>query len=430
MTDFSDHLNFYSSQIAVLDTCESLMESYSFLENYLNDIITAITFAKLKVLHSSIITPFDLIEALKHISQSLRTNNLPLPIHHSAIAQYLEIIELQAYQSDSRIVFVLNIPLVSPEKYTLYRLYSIPILDNRTSLHHFLSTTYKYIARNDDSLFYTAVENLEGCKSLQGKIKLCTNLFPYPIDSDAICEAQLLRPTNQLPRTCQISVVFAKDYNVQQLGHNLWLIAVTDPLPVTIKCGNREIVTKVIINNSVLKLQPECLAFIGSTKVYAQKLMEVYHNVTYNNHPVIIPYSCCNHITEELHLPDIEPLKLGKFNTEDLKIAQHKLNQYSDELDRRNNQPFINKHLGWITTATVTLIVTLIILYITCKCKKQRRLRIGIFTSNDNPPPPPQTLKALTAKWKTLIPKRRPSVGFGEPIEEEEIEFNYNKQTS
>ncbi|KAL1492546.1 hypothetical protein ABEB36_010786 [Hypothenemus hampei] len=256
----------------------------------------------------------------------------------------------------------------------------------------------------------------EGCKSLQGKIKLCTNLFPYPIDSDAICEAQLLRPTNQLPRTCQISVVFAKDYNVEQLGHNLWLIAVTDPLPVTIKCGNRDIVTKVIINNSVLKLQPECLAFIGSTKVYAQKLMEVYYNVTYNNHPVIIPY--------------IEPLKLGKFNTDDLKIAQHKLNQYSDELDRRNNQPFINKHLSWITTATVTLIVTLIILYITCKCKKQRRLRIGIFTSNDNPPPPPQKLKALTAKWKTLIPKRRPSVGFGEPIEEEEIEFNYNKQTS
>ena len=125
-----------------------------FLESYINDILNAITFARVKILHSSIITPLDLITSLQEISRSLIKNNLPLPTYSSNIAQYLEIIELDAYQSDAKVTFVLKIPLTNPETYTLYHLYPIPILDNRTGLHHILPTTEKYIARDDDSLLY------------------------------------------------------------------------------------------------------------------------------------------------------------------------------------------------------------------------------------------------------------------------------------
>lgn len=426
--DISDELKFFSSQIAVLNICESLMESYSFIEDALNDIVNSITFARLKMLHSSIITPSDLIESLKRISQALQKNNLPLPIYSSYIAQYIDIIELQAYQTDTRIVFVLNIPLVDPETYTLYRIFPIPIADNRTGFHHILTTTNKYIARNDDSLLYTTVKSLEDCKFLQANTRICPNALPYPIDNDAVCEAQLLKQQDRLPRTCQNSVVLAKDYNVQKLKTNLWLIAVADQLPISIKCGSRDMVTQIINTNSILKLQPECNAFIGSTRVHAQKIIDVYNNVTYNSHPVQIPFSCCDHYPEKIHLPDLKPIRLNKINTEDLDIAQHKLSQYSDELDRLINQPFVTKHLSWFTILTIVLIVALIALYIFCKCKRRRTRKIGIVqvSNDDHPPPPPQA--SLSKTLRHILPKRRPSIRIGEPIEEEEgIELNLNK---
>ncbi|KAH1019421.1 hypothetical protein HUJ04_009245, partial [Dendroctonus ponderosae] len=522
--DISDQVKFYSAQITILNICESLMESYSFLKDYLTDIVSAITFARLKILHSSIITPNDLVESLKLISQSLLTYNLPLhssnvaeyldiielqayqigprilisqslltynlPLHSSNVAEYLDIIELQAYQIGPRIVFVLNIPLVDPEKYTLYHLYPIPILDSRTGLHHVLITHFQYLARNDDSLLYATFRNPAECKSIKKNEKICSNVFPYPIDSDAICEAQLLKRLNQLPKTCQTTLIYAAEYNIQEVSQNKWLIAVSDPLPVTIKCSSKEIESKIINTNTLLglqpecnafigstrvqakkminvynnvtynshpviipytcckdipdnihlpelkplklRLQPECNAFIGSTRVQAKKMINVYNNVTYNSHPVIIPYTCCKDIPDNIHLPELKPLKLSKLDVEDLKIAQHKLNQYSDELDKLLNQSFVSKHLNWFTTLTITLIVILVILYITCKRKRRKRkFRIGITASNDDfpPLPPSQPENTFVNQWKKIMPKRRPSINLREPIEEnEEIELNLNKQ--
>nr|CAI5852430.1 unnamed protein product [Callosobruchus analis] len=57
--EISDNLAFYQAQVKVLDLCESLMESYSFIKDSLNDMLKAVTFAQLKILHGSIIKPSD-----------------------------------------------------------------------------------------------------------------------------------------------------------------------------------------------------------------------------------------------------------------------------------------------------------------------------------------------------------------------------------
>lgn len=402
------------------------MESYLFLESSLNDIINSITFARLKILHSSIITSRDLIESLREVSQSLHKNNLPLPTSLSNVAQYIDIIELEAYQTDTKVVFILKVPLVEPESYTLYRLYPIPLLDNRTGLHHLLVTSKRYIARDDDSLLYVSFQNLDNCKMIEFKTKICPDVLPYPIDSDSICEAQLLRQLGELPRTCQTSLIFAKDYNVQELSHNLWLITVSDPLPVTIKCAETDTQTKIINTNSLLRLQPTCNSFIGSTRVHSRYFVDIYKNITYNSHPVQIPYSCCNHLPEKQSLPDLKPLKLNKINVEELDVAQHQLNQYSEELDKLINEPFAVKYISWFSYFTIALIVALIFLYIFCKCRRKKSVRIGITTSHDQQPPrpspPPAARRTLLTRF---TPRRRPSVRLQEPVEEE-IELNTN----
>lgn len=429
----SDDVAYYDAQIKVLNLCELLMESYVFLEESLNDILDAITFARLKILHSSIITPRDLVSSLQDISRSLVKNNLPLPTYGSNIANYLDIIELEAYQSDSKIIFVLKIPLIDPETYTLYHLYPIPVLDNRTGLHHTLPTTQKYIARDDDSLLYLSLRNLDNCKQLGTVTKICSDVLPYPIDSDAICEVQLLKHLTKLPKTCHTSLLLAKEYNVQMLSQNYWLIAVSDPLPVTIKCEGKDVVTKMVNTNSLLNLQPACTAFIGSTRVHAKYPIDKYQSITYKNHPVEVPFDCCNHLPVKAHIPELKPLKLSKIDTEDLNIAQHKLNQYSDELDKLINEPFVTKHLNWFTILTITLIIVLAVLYVFCKCKRNRHPRIGIAITNDDnpsPPPEPRSRQIASQQIRNLIPRRRPSVHpINEVLQEEQVELQLHSVT-
>lgn len=372
ITTLSDDVAYYDAQINVLNLCELLMESYSFIEHSVDDILNAITFARLNILHTSIITPLDLVESLRQISQSLSKNNIPLPAYSSSIPQYLDIIGLEAYQSDSRIIFVLNIPLVEPETYTLYHLYPIPIQNNRTGFHHVTPITYKYIARDDDSMLYVPFKSLENCKTLSTSQKICTNALPYPIDSDSICEAQLLKQSQIVPHTCQITLLYAQEYNVQEIDYNLWLIAVSDPLPVTIKC--KETSTRIIKTSSTLQLQPQCNGFIGSTRIQSKYLVERHQNITYRNHAVSVPVKCCEHLPPKSYIPNIKPIKLSNIDIGDLNIAQHKLDEYSEELDRMMNEPFINKYYSWFTILTITLIVTLAACYLACKCRRRRGL--------------------------------------------------------
>ena len=419
--DISDDIAFYAAKVSALDLCESLMESYTFLGNFLTDVTNAITFARLKILHSSIITPLDLISSLKHISQSLHKNNLPLPVYSSSIAKYLDIIELEAYQSDSKIIFVLRIPLVEPDTYTLFHIYPIPILDNQTGFHHIIPSSKKYIARSDDSMLYTLLQDPHNCKPLGFNQKICSDILPYPIDSDSICEAQLLKQSiDKLPRTCQTSLLFAKEYNIQEIDHNLWLIMVSDPLPITIQCSEKKLFTNIINENSLLQLQPNCNGFIGSTRVQAKYRVEIPQNITYKNLPIQIPFKCCEHLPEKSHVPNIKPLHLNKINIDDLNIAQHKLDQYSEELDRIINKPLITKHISWFTIVTIVLIIALITIYIILKCKRRRTPMLLMPPSDDSPPAPkPLDRRPAKSRFNCILPRRRPSLRIESEIEEE-----------
>lgn len=407
------------AKLKFLEICEQLMASYLYIEDTLNDILNSITFARLKIIHTSIITPSDLVVSLQEISQNLQRNNLPLPIKLSKVAQYLDIIELQAFQTDSSLIFVLKVPLVDPQSYTAYQLYPIPILDNRTGLYHVLSVSQKFIARDDDSLMFLPIPDLDECKQLYMGTKLCYNLFSYPIDNNAICEARLFKNLRHLPENCQSSFIISQGYNVQKLQENEWLVINAEPLHVNINCPKKTSKTEVITKNSVIKLQPSCYAFVGITKIQASS-NEVL-DVKDNTHPIQIPYECCNGIPDKIQLPKLKPLKLNDLNTEDLEIAEHKLNQYSKDLDDLINEPYVTKHISWFTYLTITLIVSLILIYLFCKCRKRSRKLALVHPSHGSPPSPPKPGRTFKRFTTILPPRRRPSIQREEEHEEVEL---------
>lgn len=84
------------------------MTSFLYLEESLDDILNAVAFARLKMLHNSIINPMDLVNSLQQIPQSLQKYILPLPIQYSTIAKYIDLIVLEAFQLDAKIIFAIK----------------------------------------------------------------------------------------------------------------------------------------------------------------------------------------------------------------------------------------------------------------------------------------------------------------------------------
>ncbi|KAG5898712.1 hypothetical protein JTB14_020906 [Gonioctena quinquepunctata] len=111
---------------------------------------------------------------------------------------------------------------------------------------------------------------------------------------------------------------------------------------------------------------------------------------------------------EKKRLSDLKLLKLSKLDTDDLNIAQHKLNQYSEDLDKLINQPYVNKHISWFTYFTITLGILLILLYLFCR--RRRSTRISIMAPDNQPPPTPMPSRTSRTSLSRFIPRRRLSV--------------------
>ncbi|KAJ8936261.1 hypothetical protein NQ318_019747 [Aromia moschata] len=168
-----------------------------------------------------------------HLPNAIVKNSIiPVkPIFTVALTKLLDALEENIIGKD----YLKIIPLVEQQLYTLYHLYPIPILDNRTGLHHVLSFSQKYIARNDDSLMYIPVKNLNACKQIDPHKKLCSELYAYPIDGNAPCEAQLLKNFKEIPKNCQNVLIFGQGYNVQKLSRKrMWVTYLTISIVVSI----------------------------------------------------------------------------------------------------------------------------------------------------------------------------------------------------
>lgn len=115
-------------------------------------------------------------------------------------------------------------------------------------------------------------------------------------------------------------------------------------------------------------------------------------------------------------VPNLRPFRLSKIDTEELRIAERKLSQYSDELDKMINEPFLNR-ISWFTYVTIVLVIALMVLYIFCRCRKPLHW-ISITAGPCNPLPPPHR------KWfhifRRFLPQCRPNI-LEEDIEDLEL---------
>lgn len=375
------------AHIKTLTICEQILESLVLIENELSDILNSIAFAHLKVLHPSIIKPDELIEQLVKIPASLVHNNLPLKANQENLSKLITLMKVQAFQTTKRLIFILEIPLVEFQKYSLLHVFALPTRDPRTSLFHAIIPLTKFVALSENSRNYIPMSSIDDCDELDEETNLCYNKIPQAIDTNAACEVKILVKF-ELSDTCQPSIFAIEDYNIQKLQTNQWLIVTARKMPLTTTCPNSNPATIIIPSNSIIQLQPRCSAYFGTTQLYAAS--DDSSNVTDKLLIPDVPYDCCEHLPEAKELPPLKPLKINKLNLDELKVAEHKLNQYQERLNSIMNEPFASKHWS-VFTYVIVIAVTLIILWLICRCCLKRKL-IGYFVDsrpNDDSHPGP-----------------------------------------
>jgi hypothetical protein len=420
-----DNNYYFNNQLKLINTCEQLLESLVLIESQVNDIIESITFAKLKVLHPSIIIkPEYLLNQLRsQISQNLDHNNFSLHPSVYALPVLTNLITLQAYQTNKRIVFILKIPLIEKEKYTLYHLYSIPTKDSKPNLFHTIIPESKYVALSENNRQYLKINSIEKCKDLQEETLLCSDLIPFPYENPP-CEIEVLTKLTANEK-CHPVLLDIEDYNVQKLKANKWIIITGKNLPITHTCSSGGPKAEIINQNSILTMAPRCTAFIGSIQVHAQE--EKFSN--YSEADVIpsIYYDCCENFTPPLNQHhQLKPLKINTLNLDDLKTAEFKLNQYKDQLDNLGKESFAHRHLSTFAIITIIVVVAIIVYVICSKCRLFKGL-VGYFKgshSDDGPPRPgsccPQIFNYCNIRSNI---SRRPSIRIETDDHSEEVAY-------
>lgn len=195
-------------------------------ENY-DNIINAILFAQQNSIHPAIITPKRIYEELIKAKLNLPTGKyFPIEIKESEIHHLLRITTLKVYYKNSKIVFLMYIPLVDELTFNLYHLIPLPIKhDDKTFV--FIQPSSKYLAISTNKAQFSQLNNLNDCKEISSKHLVCK--IDKPISntfSNPICETTLLNYAKSIPKDCNTKMVLGKVEIINKLKQeNKWIYA-------------------------------------------------------------------------------------------------------------------------------------------------------------------------------------------------------------
>lgn len=91
------------------------------ISNVLDTILNSILFAKANILHPYVITPKKLYNELSNNGQLKRTTEFPVSLTLQNIHTIIDLSKLTVYYYNNKLMFIIQVPLMSPIKFNLYK---------------------------------------------------------------------------------------------------------------------------------------------------------------------------------------------------------------------------------------------------------------------------------------------------------------------
>lgn len=351
------------SDFAIAESYSILINTLSHISYLLNNLLTALTFSKLNVLHPSIISTNELLNQLSKIDKNL-PNHLIFKPEMSSIESFEQVIQLSAYHTNSRIVFLLHVPITSKIVYSLYHSYTLPMIYGTVT--QIILPTAKYFMSSENAYMFTN----DPCLKTKNGIYLCReiNIKNYIKET---CEYQLLQRIKPY-QNCNMHTVNST-WKMQSLGNNAWLYFEPNDVVGNLKCQNSE--QKIDLKGSYLIQLPKGCIFQTHEEYLITNSSEV---INYLDTAITLPKIYLKDKTkpiqlhlEEVHLDDLMQLK----------------SQLAQPLDLEDIPPLLTHTISSWTIITYVLIFVISLFlarkYVVPRCHHLHRMKTSPKPENE-----------------------------------------------
>lgn len=251
-----------------------ILESVTNLENEIDDCLSSILFAKSNIIHHSIISLNKLYKNLLLSNHARSNKQLVSPVTIDNINKILDSSQLSAYVYSNRLVYILDFPLIKPESFKLYHIYSIPIQHPNSSLYTTILPKHKYLATNPSGEHYVSTSSLDNCKTYAERRSVCRDIIVYNSDTRPVCELQiLLSVSNDIPTICTTTTFAAQINTFQRLENNRWLYILSNATQCILQCNN-QVSHHNIYRSGIITLEKNCKLHTGYSTLSAHQSKE------------------------------------------------------------------------------------------------------------------------------------------------------------
>ena len=361
VTDTTNLLLINADINALFATLESSILTLSFR---LEDITNSILFSSVNIIHPSIITPQKFYEELANNYRHLPNGfELAVNLDLSLIHVILNISRLVSYYVKNRIMFVLQIPLVSPQQFYLYQSIPLPIPhDNaRPDSFSLIIPSHKYIVITKDKLHYGNLNSLEKCRNTNQENYICQLATVFPTSANPSCECELLsKVITKIPAQCETKFIRG-DINVwKPLRNNRWIFVQSTSSKLSLDCLNSELSEINILGTGIINIPVFCKGYCKNTQLLPK------YNVFNINLPDtkldfnLINDSCCSLSKFTKIANDVPRIKLESLDLEKLSFKDNTDKRIISELDKILQEPHIIRYGAHYSTFTIAFILVII----------------------------------------------------------------------
>lgn len=353
------------------------------LSAQLEDIINAILFSSQNILHPAILTPLQLYQELAENHQHLPYDlEFPVPLNLNYIHNLLNVSRLTCYYTNSKIMFVLQIPLVSIKEYVLYHVIALPVPHNPKNPDSFslILPDTKYVAITKDKKQYCNLENLSECRIVETGSYICEITSVFTSEAKPSCESELMsKAISEMPKECKATLVYGKLDIWKLLSNNKWLFIQSELTKISIDCFNSDVSEINVLGSGILTIAKGCTGYCKST------ILTSANNVMNITSPVItldfnlLNDSCCNIGKINKIKGKVSPINLQDIDLDNLKTNKDLLSNLASKIDNIVDTPHIIKYGTHYSSLTIIIVVVIVsfaiyklIMFFKCKSGNKR----------------------------------------------------------
>lgn len=378
----TNELLIQSYQNQILNSLEAAILAVSL---QVEDIVDAILFCNQNILHPSMLSPqqlyIELTNNIRHLPDNLK---LPVILDFNTIHFVLSISKLICYYVNKKIVFVLQIPLVSPDEFMLYHNIALPTPhdSNKPNTFSLILPDSKFIAMTKDKLQFCNLDSIENCKTTTSNNYICDVTNVYASDAKPTCASELMsKIVNKIPTQCKTNFIYGKLDVWKPISNNRWIYVQTEPNKISIDCINNKLYENSIIGTGTITIPRGCIAYCRSTTLLPK------NNVINITSPIqitdfnLIDDTCCNLVKFNEKINNVPPVELTNIDLDNLDLQKKILIDSTSDLNKISNKPHIVQYGTHYSTLVliISFIIVFYIIYKICKCIPGSSSRFKIF---------------------------------------------------